>query len=151
MTQIWPGYVLDTSAIIGGHRLYPSITFTKLWIRISELFELSRLVCPREVLFELEKRDDECTAWVRSLPGLVVEASKPVISIVGEITNSYPSWVSKNRNWADPWVIAEAEHRNFTVVTQERDKGLSIPRICRERGVEVIDFLGMIRREGWGF
>ena len=118
MTQIWPGYVLDTSAIIGGHRLYPSIT---------------------------------CTAWVRSLPGLVAEASKPVISIVGEISNSYPNWVSQNRNWADPWVIAEAEHRNFTVVTQERDKGISIPRICRERGVEVIDFLGMIRREGWEF
>ena len=151
MTQLWPGYVLDTSAIIDGHRHYPSATFPKLWKHISELSNLFRLVCPREVLQELEKRDDDCTAWVRSLPGLVVDATKPVILIVEEITNSYPKWVSQNRNWADPWVIAEAEHRNFTVVTQERNNRPSIPRICRERRVEVIDFLDMIRREGWAF
>ena len=148
---MWPGYVLDTSAIIDGHRHYPSATFTKLWKLISELVGLFRLVCPRKVLDELEKRDDKCTAWARSLPGLVVEAAEPVVSIVAEITDSYPKWVSKGRNWADPWVIAEAEHRNFTVVTQERNNRPSIPRICRERRVKVIDFLDMIRREGWEF
>ncbi len=151
MILLFPGYVLDANVIIDARRRYPQDTFPQLWECITELVEHGRLICPREVLHELEKGDDDCATWAKSLPGFVVEAGDNVICIVSQITKKWPEWVSKNRNRADPWIIAEAEDRRFRVITHEKKGPPSIPSICKERRVRSMDLLDMMSTEGWTF
>ena len=142
------GYVIDTCSIIDLEQIYPRSNFASLWDLIEELVTEKRLICPKTVRTELEKGTDDLDKWVGKLSGMVMEPLEEVYAVVRKITNDNPDWVSKNKNWADPWVIAEAECRGWAVVTQEKGKMLEV---CRQHRVEVMDLLGMIRREGWQF
>ena len=61
----------------------------------------------------------------------------------------------KNRNRADPFVIALAELRGATVVTGEGSDGTErrpkIPYVCQQRDIPCIRFLQFIQDEGWTF
>lgn len=148
MTVSTPGYVIDTNVIIDGHHKYDlKSKYPHLWNAIAILINQHRLVCPREVLTELQRGDDglyECTKSA----GVVVEPGDECTSIVDEITGRFTNWVCKNKNHADPWVIGEAEWRGFTVVTQEKHM---IPKVCKNRGVHCTNFEGMMKAEGLSF
>lgn len=153
-----PGYCIDTNIIIDGQRRrYPPTVFLGLWENIGALVAEGRMVCPREVLRELESVDDECFKWAKDSVGLIVEATDATVAVVEAITLEFPNWSSKDVNWADPWVIAEAEIRGWAVVTQERWSNssvmarLRIPNICASRTVACLNFVEMMEREGWTF
>ena len=148
MNESYNGYVIDTSSIIDLRRIYPRSNFTSLWKLVEGLVAGKRLVCPKIVQIELKKHTDGLAEWVDSLNGMVTEPLRKVHSVVSEMTNDNQDWVSKNKNRADPWVIAEAKCRGWAVVTQEKGKMLEV---CRQHLVEVMDILGMIRNEGWQF
>ena len=142
------GYVIDTNVLIDGKRHYPSDVFPHFWHSIEALVTDGRLVCPEDVLVELEDGSDDLPKWVKSVPKILASPSDVTIAIVDEITATHVNWVSNSDHWADPWVIAEAKCRGWAVVTQEKGKMLEV---CRQHLVEVMDILGMIRREGWRF
>ena len=142
------GYVIDTNIIIDGDRHYPSDVFPHFWNSIETLVAESRLLCPEEVLAELEEGSDDLPEWVKSVSGMLISPSDESISIVAEITAKHSNWISNSDNWADPWVIAEADLLGWIVVTQEKRM---IPKVCQERNVICTNVLGMIRREGWRF
>ncbi len=158
MTELPVGYVFDTNIIIDGRmRSYPPELFPRLWELVAVLIADGRIICPREVLFELEQGDDDCAAWAKSLPNFVVEPGPDAVHVVNQITQSHPKWSSERSNRADPWVIAEAESRGFTVVTQERRSRSSvpgrekIPNVCSRRNFACITFVRMMQTEGWRF
>lgn len=135
--------VLDTSAYINGQRdHYPLATFPSVWGLITEAMGDSRVIPPREVYRELIAKDDEITAWAKERAGYFVDASEDVQRAAGVIYSMFSG--AGRRDGADPFVIAEAQIRGFTVVTYEgrtfsglptRNWERSMPGICRHFGV----------------
>ena len=59
-------YSADTSAILDGwRRYYPPDVFPALWTQLGGLIESGEFAATEEVLFELEKGDDEVFQWAK--------------------------------------------------------------------------------------
>ena len=111
-------FVVDTSSYISGwnHHLRPR-NFPSVWALIEAALDDGRILSPRAVYAELEEKDDDLHAWARPRAALFTEASEAVQRAAGAIQGELPPNPLRNR--ADPWVIAEAQARAFTVVTYE--------------------------------
>jgi hypothetical protein len=136
--------VFDTSAYINGWRYhYPPATFPTVWVRIGEAMDDGRIIAPREVYNELKAKDDDVFAWAKDRSGLFVEPSAEVQAEVGPIQAMFSNPGVRDR--ADPFVIAEAKVRRYTVVTYEgtnsftgqrtRRWGEKMPGVCQTLGV----------------
>lgn len=155
-------FVFDTSAFLSGwrHHLRPR-NFPGVWELVAAALDDGRIVSPRAVYTELEEKDDDVFAWVRPRAARFVEPTEPVQRRAGVIQQELPH--NPLRNVADPWVIAEAEARGWTVVTYEGQTFAgaqipttrwhrSMPGICRRFSVacgtlpDAIDALGGVFR-----
>ena len=59
-------YCIDTSALLDGWiRYYPPENFPGLWERLDKLMVAGELVSSRQVMFELEKKQDDLYQWAR--------------------------------------------------------------------------------------
>lgn len=138
-------------------RLYAPDVFASLWDRFEDLVAARGALTPREVVDELERGDDDCANWCTAQAGFVRHANSEVLARVALIANDFPTWVQGTKNYADPFVIAHAIVEPGLVVTQEQHYGgvketeLNIPNVCERYGVEAINWLGLMRREGWTF
>jgi hypothetical protein len=139
-------FVLDTSAFLNGWRdHYPPTTFPGVWTLIDDALHDGRAIAPREVYGELTAKDDDVATWAKARPEGFVDPSEDVQRVAGVIYMSFPQGVL--RNAADPWVIAEARMRRWTVVTYEgrtfagvptRNWHRSMPGICQHHSVACI-------------
>jgi uncharacterized protein DUF4411 len=137
-------FVFDTSAFINGWRdHYMPNTFPSVWDLIGKAMDDGRVIVPREVLNELEKKDDDVFAWVKDHSGAFVEPSVEVQRQAGEVF-ALLEQRPVVRDSADPFVIAEARIRSLTVVTYEgrtfsgvptKNWSKSMPGICQHLGV----------------
>jgi len=149
-------FVFDTSAYLNGWRyhLRPK-NFPGVWVLIEAALDDGRIISPRAVYIELEQKDDDVHAWAKPRAALFVDPVEAVQRSAGAIQHALPR--NPLRNVADPWVIAEAQARGWTVVTYEgqtfsgvptRNWHRSMPGICRHYGVacvtlpDAIDALG---------
>lgn len=151
-------YSIDTSSLIEAwHRRYPQDVFPALWSGLDDLISANRLQASDEVLVELRKKDDELHTWAKARPNLFQALDEPIQLAVAEILSVHPRLVNnqKGRSQADPFVIALARVRRFTVVTNEVALGSldrpRIPDVCKAMGMECINILGLIRAERWTF
>jgi Domain of unknown function (DUF4411) len=154
----WAGYVLDTSALVGGWtRHYPPDLFPRLWDQLDQLCEEGRVVIPEEVLRELEAKDDGLFAWVKARENrAVLPTSVEVLTAVREILAATPflTKTGPGRDRADPFVIAVAQEMSLPVVTEEQGgstKKPKIPFVCEVRDVACLRLLDLIRAESWTF
>jgi hypothetical protein len=137
-------FVFDTSAYLNGwHDHLPPKTFGSVWTFISDEMAKGRIIAPREVLTELLRKDDDVATWARDRRSSFVEPTEEVQRRAGEIYNEFPN--PGIRDGADPFVIAEAEARGFTVVTYEgrsfngvptRRWDRQMPGICQRHSVD---------------
>jgi hypothetical protein len=135
--------VFDTSAYINGQRDHlPLPTFPSVWKLIEEAIDDGRIVLPREVFRELTAQDDTLAAWIHVHASAAVTPSEEVQLDAGRIGNEFPA--PGIRNGADPFIVAEARARRFTVVTYEgrsfsgvptRRWARTMPGICQRFGV----------------
>jgi hypothetical protein len=118
--------VLDTSAYMNGRRdhFMPSILPT-VWVLVGEAIEDGRIVLPREVYRELRAQDDDLASWINGYSDQVAEPSEEVQRLAGQFASEFPR--PGIRNGADPWILAEAQLRGFTVVTYEGRSFAGIP------------------------
>ena len=151
-------YCVDTSAILDGWvRYYPRDVFPTLWDKLEEMIAAGRLVAPDEVLRELSKSDDDLHEWARSQDGLFCQLEDDVQIATTEILGAFPKLVNneRNRSIADPFVIAVAKVRGFSVVTGEKRTGNSarpkIPDVCDAYGIKCLTLLELMKNEGWKF
>lgn len=138
--------VLDTSAYLNGRRdHYPPTTFPSLWQLVEEAMSDGRIVAPREVFRELTAKDDDLAAWTKTQAGCFVEPSEDVQRAAGVIYGMFPG--AGRRDGADPFVVAEAQVRGFTVVTYEGRSFSGVPTarwhrtmpgICKHFGVPCV-------------
>lgn len=154
-----PIYSADTSSLLSSLKsFYPIANFPRLWQQVDDLIRDGRFLISEEVAVEAQKHDDGAAEWVKARhAAIVVPTDNDVAAAVRGILGPYPKLVKdmKNRNRADPFVIAVAQLRGAVVVTEENSRGSldrpKIPLVCSELGLECITFYELIQREGWTF
>jgi hypothetical protein len=137
-------------------RSYPPDVFPGLWSKLEHKIAHGTVVCPDEVRIELARQDDDLAKWADARPYIFVPLDEPIQLATSEVLAAHPMLMkaTKNRNGADPFVIATARVRGLIVVTEERggtEAKPKIPSVCRAFGVPCIDVLHFIRDQGWSF
>lgn len=140
--------VLDTSAYINGRQdHYPPATFPSVWELIGQAMADGRIVAPREVYREITAsvhKTDDTALWAKERAAAFLDPTEGVQRAAGVVYSMFPG--PGRRDGADPFVIAEAQERGFTVVTYEgrsfsgvptaeRRWARSMPGICKRIGV----------------
>lgn len=150
-------YCFDTSSLIEcWTRSYPPDIFPGLWDKLGDLVTYAQVVCPEEVRIELIRQDDGLAEWTAARPHLFVPLDDSIQRATREVLRAHPLLMkaTKNRNGADPFVIATAQVRRLTVVTEEQGGSAAkpkIPTVCGALGVPCIDVLAFLREQGWSF
>lgn len=163
---LFPGYCIDTSALISlWKRTYSPDVFRSLWKNLENLISQGRLIAPREVLNELEKygdKDDELLKWAKRHRGMFEDLDYNQLNLVQDILKHFPNLVDANKTIpdADPFVIALAMAKRWTVITSEQPTNLTanpsarpkIPNVCEYFNVKCYyDLLEFFREEKWEF
>lgn len=135
--------VFDTSAYINGWRDHlPQGTFPSVWELVAREMQSGRIVAPREVFVELTRKDDDVSKWAKEREVVFVDPTPEVQREAGQILSLLPN--PGVRDGADPFVIAEAKIRGYTVVTYEgrsfsgaltRNWHRRMPGICQQLSV----------------
>jgi len=136
---------------------YPIEVFPSFWVKMTELIGTGRAGCISVVKDDLEKKNDDLTKWASQTDGLFHELSAEVqlaaSAILADAKHQKLVDSVKGRSGSDPFVIALAKVHGACVVSQEgfARKKIKIPDVCSDMGIECINLLGMMRREGWTF
>ncbi len=130
-----------------------------LWDDIDDLINVGELVACEEVLRELVGRSDVVSDWITARPQMIVKLDAAIQQAVSVIMahDEHCKLVGKNATGpiADPFVVATAQVRNYTVVTNEilmtspSPNKTKIPNVCRDLNIRYINFLDLIREQGW--
>lgn len=151
-------YSIDTSAILDGwKRYYPPDVFPALWAKLDEIIDGKELIATEEVLFELEKKDDEVYEWAFKRRHMFVPIDEDIQLAVADILQDFQRLVDtrRSRSSADPFVIALAQLESCTVITGESSSNNlnrpNIPDVCSALGIRTINLLQLIREQGWTF
>ena len=157
--SLWGFYSFDTSAFINGRRsIFLPGSFGVVWDRIAELAALGAVQAVDEVRIELSKKEDETFAWAKSVQGLFVPLTEEVQVATRSVLAAHPELLGigggRNRNAADPFVVALALARGGSVVTQEEPRTLNRPRIpdvCEALSIPWMTLPQFVDAQGWTF
>jgi hypothetical protein len=151
-------YCIDSNLIIQGRKYrYPPRRFASLWENMESLIRAGRIRASALVKQELEAADDEIKDWIKQQKGLFVPLDKMQTDEVRRIQEDFDDLVDhrKNKSGADPFVIALARVKGYTVVTLETmaatNERTRIPNVCAYYGIPCIDLIGLMDLEGWTF
>jgi hypothetical protein len=151
-------YCIDTSALINIWRVsYPPDVFPGLVRDLEDLIDEGLLLAPSEVLAELKGRDDELLKWARAHERMFKDLTSRDMESVRRILRQFPDLVDPNKTTADadPFLIALAMDKGWTVVTSERPRGRSgrprIPDVCGHFGVRCIGLMDLLRERSWKY
>ncbi len=142
-------------------RHYPFDIFLSLVGRMGELVTAKRLLAPALVREELDRvgtaglkewTDSHAQIFVRT--GDILEQAQAIQGQFAGLLDPRAEFEE-----ADAYVIAVARIRDGIVITEETPASEKrnprrthfIPDVCRDLGVPCINFLGLMRREGWKF
>ncbi len=148
-------YVFDTCAILETWvRNFPRDVAPGLWERLEAFIAEGVVVAPDEVFEEIAKKEDDVHEWAKARrERLFVPIDEEQAVCVREIVNGYPNMLKSGRNRADPFVIALAQVKGLTVVTEEgidgSDRRPKIPYICGLLAVACTNVVGLMREQGW--
>lgn len=150
-------YCFDTGAYIRAWReTYPPDVFKEFWKTFEDFLGSGAVISPQVVLDELKKKDDDLYKWARKHPGVFQVLGEDVQRSTSEILAQFPRIMEegRDRNTADPFVIATARVHGLTVVTTERfgnEKKPKIPFVCQHFGIKAIGLVAFLREQKWKF
>lgn len=150
--RLQEGYCIDTSALIDLHtNHYPPDIFPGLWNDLQSLVDQGLLIAPDEVFQEICRKDDGLAKWGKSNRKMFLPLDSDQIQAVSIILEKFPGLVDQNKTIpeADPFIIALAKCRAWTVVTSERPNNSpvrpKIPNVCSSINVRWIKLLEFFR------
>jgi predicted nucleic acid-binding protein len=83
-------YSIDTSAILDAWtRYYPPDVMPGLWKQLEELVDNGQLLATEEVLYELEKKEDNVYKWAKIHRNMFVPTSEKIQLAVIEILRDH--------------------------------------------------------------
>jgi hypothetical protein len=149
-------FCFDTSSFIRAwHEAYPLDVVATFWGKLEAAIDGDVVITPDEVIRETKKRSDGLHDWLKGRDKCIVEIDEDIQDAVASLLQRYEA-LAKNRKGAsaaDPWVIATARVREAIVVSEEAltdsEKRPKIPGVCKGIGVECINLLEFMRRQGW--
>ena len=148
-------YCIDTSSLLAAwNERYPIANVPGFWERLDDLITDERITSPLEVRNEIKKKEDGLAQWLKDRPSLFQELEEDIQLAAKEILKQFP-WLTKGiagRKVADPFVIALAKAREYTVITEEGPGSVKRPRIpfvCQQNSIPCVNVLGLIQGEGW--
>lgn len=158
-------YSIDTSALMGWWlRRYPPDIFPSLRDAMGKLIAEGKLLASEYVLSELGGKEDPLYSWAKGQAGLFVKTDESIQQKAQYLIQTYPLFIdaeSQRPIQADPFVVALAQEKDLTVVTEEtfahtkltgkRKKRTYIPDVCNKEGITCITFLQMMQAERWRF
>jgi len=153
-------YSIDTSGLLDGwKRRYPPDVFPIIWDNLTDLIESGSLISTDEVLTELKAGDDDIYLWASEREKMFLPLDAEIQQAVTDVLARHSSWIpqDRSRNMADPFVIAVAIARCCTVVSAEtlstspKPERVKIPNVCNTFGIRHIEFLDLMREQGWVF
>ena len=158
-------YCIDSCSLIFLLRIFSREVFHPLCTILELLIEDRRLIAPREVFRELQKKDDNVLQWANNFPLLFVEPDIEMLQSVTDIMDTHNTLVSHDSEYpnADPFVVALAlnyQHNDEDmvcfVVTEERVAGpgsmaIKIPNVCRDYGIQCVRLVEIFNLEAWVF
>ena len=109
------------------------------------------------VLDELKRKEgDQLYAWAENQSSMFCPLDPELQLAQKAIVNRFPRLISeaKNRSLCDPWVIALAQIKQFTVVSEENRGGGNTPKIpdvCDELKIKCVRVADLIDELGWKF
>jgi len=149
-------WCFDTSALIEPWvRRYPPDLFGPVWAKLEELAKAGHIAAPSDVRLELEKQKDDLFAWTKGVPEMFHDPDRAVIEMFTDIVNAHPDFmkVHSTKSGADPFVVAFAQVHGLPVVTYEmlakQNAAPKIPNVCAARGIECVDVVEVLRKEGF--
>ena len=156
-------YVFDTGSIIELERFYPNI-FKSVWVKLDDLVEKGMFLSTREVWNELERGDfaDHLRIWLESkgrnrIFTIPTQEEMQYVSNILSIKHFQALIGSKQQlvgtPVADPFVIACANIRKSTVVTEEKYKpnASKIPNVCKHFDIPCINLEQFMQEQKWEF
>lgn len=149
-----PKYAVDTCSLTKMRHTYPEDVFPSAWSKLTDLADNGVLVSAADVWEELNVFEDEISAWAKTRADFFYPLTPNIQTRATEILTSHPGLLDlkKNKSSADPFVISTAIELDCIVVTEELMSNspirLKIPNVCNDLGVDCINLLEMLRREG---
>jgi hypothetical protein len=161
-------YVIDTSSLArlrpnNRRSSYDLSVFPGVRDALQDLITEGRLFSSLLVYKELEDYSsvgDELQKWINSNTEIFLPPTRDIQNFARMILAIFPNWidVEKNKNDADPFVIATANSIDAIVVTEEDEiimqpntKNIKIPNVCRRFNLECCNILDLLRSEGFSF
>ncbi|RLD54329.1 MAG: DUF4411 domain-containing protein [Bacteroidetes bacterium] len=163
-------YLADSNFFIQAHRaIYPLDVATGFWALVRRLADAETIISIDKVKDELYDKNDDLEAWCKAnLPANFFHDTSSVIAeyrtvsawTASKSAQYLPNAISEflSADEADAYLIAFAlaDHRNRTIVTQERSqpdikRKVKIPEPCDELGISYINTIEMFRQLGVTF
>jgi len=166
-------YLLDTNSFIAPYRQYYSFEIAPpFWVFLEENIASEKVWVLDLVFEELSKGEtkDPLKDWINSIavnflsrknPDIVIEYGK-VMRYIQESglynENALKSWAGSGI--ADPWLIAAAKARDYTIITFEqainplpksKTGKIRIPDVCKNFGVRFQNLYYMLNEMGFSF
>lgn len=163
-------FLIDTNSFIVPHRQYYAFDLMPTyWAEISKCANTGRLVLLDMVNEELNTGEDELAEWVKNQTGFVVcnHVDAQIIPKYQKVVQYVQSCGYYNRkgidswmqsNVADPWLIAAAASKGYTIITFETTAGVlskknqsgkvKIPDVAKAFGVSTQNLYYMMRNLG---
>jgi hypothetical protein len=155
MRDLFPGYVMDTSALID-LKPYPKDIFKSLWQNLEALIAQGNMISPSEVLSELERQRDDLLKWAKKNK-FFFDLDPDQVALVAKIEQAFPDLVDKDATTpeADPFVIALALSKGWAVITQEKparpNARRKIPDVCSHFKIKCLSLFDFFRERKWEF
>jgi len=161
MAELFPGYVIDTNALIDlWRRWYARDVFVGVWRNFEKLFKSGEIVAPSQVLNELQSQRDELYEWARKQK-FFIDLDEEQRNALNEILRDFPEDtfvdVKRTKPDADPFVVALARVKGpkWKVISSENPGGTSprkrIPDVCAHYGIKCLRLLDFFREKQWRF
>lgn len=151
-------YSVDTSVFIRGwYQFYPPDLFPGVWRYFDSHIANGSLIATTEVLNELEKQRDDLLEWCKARKDVFVDIDHETQLAVADIMAKHARLVDTREavSPADAWVIALAQTKGATVVTEETHsnsaKRIRIPDVCGAMNIPCMNTIEMMRELGWKF
>lgn len=139
-------YSVDTSIFIRFDKYYPESENPKLWDFLRKMIQEKKFVISKEVIFELEVKNQNFN-WIKNdYPDSIIETEEDVQVALTQLLANYSEWAKATltRTIADHFVVALAKARSYNVLSNEKvnkkrlstfnasmvTKNVKIPEIC---------------------
>lgn len=145
------GYIVDADFLIHLRERYPPDLFPDVWSKLTEMALAGRVVVPREVKREIQKKSDQASSWLRENDGYLGDPDENATFLVASQTPGLGELIDLDGTdpQGDAFVVAAAKRLGLTAVSDETRKGgaKKIPKLCERLDVRCIDTIGLFRAE----